>query len=415
MLLTPENNPLLVVNISNKKMRVLHITHLYPKPYDPMLGIAIHNQVKWLGKLGCSQKVLSPIQWVPFPVEYLSNKWRSYCRVPLRSVIDGIDVYNSRYLAFPKALFFDSSGFRMYIGIRGAVREIWRDFRFDLIHAHMALPDGHAGILLSSQYRVPLVITVQGTDLDITAKRGKRCLSVLRKVLAHADKVIAPTPRLAGILSTEFNIDPEVIGYGIDEGEVFTGVSELSSIYKDKRIVLSVSRLIKTKGIDLQIYAVLKLIRKYENILYLIVGDGPERARLESLASELGIEEHIEFVGALSHGKAMEYMSICDVFSLPSYQETFGLVYVEAMAHGKPIVGVKGQGIDGVISPGSTGLLAQPRDVDSLVDALDFLLSHPEKAQTMGERAQKLVLENYTWEKNAERTIEVYKEVLNAH
>jgi len=84
------------------------------------------------------------------------------------------------------------------------------------------------------------------------------------------------------------------------------------------------------------------------------------------------------------------------------------------MAHGKPVIGCQGEGIEDFVEHGKTGLLVKPRDVDSLVGALNFLLSHPDEAKAMGERARKLALENYTWEKNAEKTIEVYKEALNA-
>ena len=98
---------------------------------------------------------------------------------------------------------------------------------------------------------------------------------------------------------------------------------------------------------------------------------------------------------------------------MPSWQETFGLVYLEAMAHGKPVVAVQGQGVDGIVTHGETGILVKPRDIDTLVEALDFLLSHPEEAKAIGERSRNMVLKNYTWEKNAKRTIEVYHEVLN--
>ena len=82
------------------------------------------------------------------------------------------------------------------------------------------------------------------------------------------------------------------------------------------------------------------------------------------------------------------------------------------MAHGKPVIGVKDQGIDGSCYPQKAGMLVKPKDVDSLVEAIDYLLSHPEEAKAMGERARKMVLKNYTWEKNAEKTIKVSEDVL---
>ena len=392
-------------------MRVLHITHLYPRPYDHLLGIAMHKQIKALEAQGCLQKVISPTPWAPFPVEVLSHKWKSYSQVPMRDVIDGVEVYYPRYLVFPKALLFASSGARMYWGIKRLIKEIEQGFPFDLIHAHMALPDGYAGMLIGRHYRKPLIVTVQATDLDITANRSKNCLAVLKKVLFYADKVIAPSPRLAKSLS-RFGVDPIVAGYGINISDIFTGESLLSSAYAGFRVLLSVSRLIRTKGVELNIHAVKRLVDKFEDVLYLVIGSGPERHALEELTRSLNLTEHIRFLGQLPHEKVMEYMAACEVFTLPSWQETFGLVYVEAMAHAKPVVAVQGQGVDGIVIHKETGFLVKPRDVDSLVEALDFLLSHPDEARAMGERAREVVLANYTWEKSAEKVMEVYREVL---
>jgi len=394
-------------------MRVLHITHLYPRPYDHLLGIAMHKQIAALEAQGCMQKVLSPTAWTPFPIRHLCHKWQSYSKVPIRNVIDGVEVIYPRYLVFPRALFFASSGNRMYWSIKKLVREIGREFSFDLIHAHMALPDGYASMLISIEYRRPLVVTFQATDLDITANRSNSCLAALEKVFTFANTVIAPSARLAKALVSQFGTEPVVIGYGIDASEVATRTSDSLRHYAGYRILLSVSRLILTKGIDLNLHALKRLLPRHNDLLYLVVGDGPFRHDLERLAEDLGLEKHVEFLGQFPHHQAMEYMASCDVFTMPSWQETFGLVYIEAMAHAKPIIGVQGQGVDGIVEHGKTGMLVKPRDVDSLVEALDFLLSHPDKARSMGERARQLVLESYTWEKNAEETIKVYRQVLN--
>ncbi len=143
-------------------------------------------------------------------------------------------------------------------------------------------------------------------------------------------------------------------------------------------------------------------------------GDGPQRQYLKNLVLNLGLEKNVKFIGHLSNENVMEYMSICDLFTLPSYQETLGLVYLEAMAHGKPVIGVKGQGIDGIVEHKRNGMLVEPKDIDSLVEGMEYLINHPQEARNMGERAKKLVLENYTWEKNAEKTIKIYKEALNS-
>lgn len=376
----------------------------------------MHKQVKAIRSQGCEVKVVSPVPWSPFPINRLTSKWGQYSRVLNQWTIESIQVYCPRYLEFPRGFFLASSGVRMYHGIRNAVRSLYKELPFVLVHAHMALPDGYAGMLLAQDCHKPLVVTLQATDLDITAGRNSRCAKVLQQVFSAANRVISPSPRLAQALGRAFGIESVIIGYGVDQNEACLRPrdNELQRRYDRRRLLLSVSRLIPSKGIDLNLMALKQLIQEYPDLIYLIVGEGHARQALERLVRELNLTDHVEFIGQLPHEQVMEYISVCDVFTLPSWQETFGLVYVEAMAHGKPAIGVQGQGVDGIVTHRETGMLAKPQDVGSLVEALDFLLSHPEEARVMGKRARKLVLENYTWEKNGEKTIEVYKEVLNA-
>ncbi|MGC9023241.1 MAG: glycosyltransferase [Chloroflexia bacterium] len=373
--------------------------------------MAIHRQICALAKLGCMQKVISPAPWVPWPFRHLSAKWRGYSEVPAREVRDGVEVYIPRYAVFPRAIWLASSGWRMYWAVVGIVGKISREFPFDLIHAHTALPDGYAAMLLSKRYRKPLIVTFRASDLDIAAKKSPACFRALRSVATFARRTICPSPRLAKVMATSFGIQAKVICNGIDPGVIDAGDGLL--LGTEHRVVVSVSRLIATKGIDGNLRAIALLRGKYPNLMYWVVGDGPERPALERLASDLGLRSMVEFVGQVPHEEAIRYMKSAEVFSLPSWQETFGLAYLEAMACGKPVIAVLNQGIDGIVVPGETGLLVRPRDLESLTEALDFLLGHPEEAKAMGERARKKVLENFTWQKNAEETARVYREVLS--
>ncbi len=393
-------------------MKILAISHLYPISYDHRLGIAIHKQIKKLVNQDYKVRVIAPIAWTPFPVKYMSNKWKDYSKVPKHIVWDGVEVFHPRYLVFPKALFLASSGYRLYYGIRSLVRYIYQIFPFDIIHAHNAHPDGHAGALISKEYRKPLVTTFRGTDLDITIHRNNRCFKTIQQTFKNSSRIIAPTPRLKETLYQYMGISSEVISCGIDARETLEGDSSLSKQYRGYAVLLSVSRLMRTKGVDFNLKAIAKLKARYPNLVYLIAGEGEKREEVKKLAKDLDLQDRVKFLGELPHRKVMDYMSICRIFSLPSWQETLGLVYLEAMAYGKPIIGCHGQGIDGIVTDGETGLLVKPKDVDSLVKAIDFLLSHPREAKKIGDRARKLVLENYTWKKNAEKTVKVYKEVL---
>jgi teichuronic acid biosynthesis glycosyltransferase TuaC len=395
-------------------MKVLHISHVYPVPHDRLFGLAMHRQIYELSRIGCEIRVIAPIPLRPFPAKYISRNWAIHSDVPVSDVLQGIAVFYPRYITFPKAFLFSTSGRRMYSGIKHLVRAIRIDFPFDLIHAHMGLPDGYAGMMLARDYRNRLVATIQATDIDISANRSVRCLNALKAVLNGANRIISPSPRLSRELLGRFGISPVTIGYGVDPNEYCPDPYQNEQLrkYKGRRILLSVSRLTRSKGIELVLLALKQLISRYQKLDYIVIGDGPEKKRLHELVQTLGIQQRVIFLGNLSHQEVMEYMGLCEVFCLPSWQETFGLVYVEAMLHGKPVVGCRGQGIDGLIVEGKSGLLTEPRDVGSLINALDFLLDNSDAARRIGEEGRKLVLENYTWETSARKCMEIYEEVL---
>ncbi len=168
-------------------------------------------------------------------------------------------------------------------------------------------------------------------------------------------------------------------------------------------------------GIDYNLRAVAKLVEKYPDLRYIVVGDGVERKNLKHLAADLKIEGRVIFKGQLPpHDQVLELMGEADIFSLPSWNEAFGVVYLEAMAAGTPIVACRGAGIEDVIEDRKTGMLVEPpRDLADLTRAIDYLLTFPPReAQSMGALGRELVFDGLTWEHNARKTITVYKEVL---
>ena len=400
-------------------MKILVISHMYPSSFNEVNGIFVHQQVKQLRKLGSEVKVISPVPWTPFPVKYFFKKWKKYSEIPKKIIWEGIEVYYPRFLSFPKALFFTSSGNRMYKGINDTVDGIYKDFKFDIIHSHVALPDGYCGMLIAQKYKKPLVVTIHGRDFYKTIFRNEKCKGNIEKVIFFSTKTIVVSNILKNIGKDNLNIEKNklnVVPNGIDPKKLKTRNmnNSFNEQYRNKRIFLSVGYLIKRKAHRYVIKALSKLILKYPNIIYLINGDGPEENNLKKLAKKEGLEKLIKFFGRVNHQEVMRLMSSCDIFILPSWNEAFGVVYLEAMANGKPVIACQGEGIDGIIKDKETGILVKPKEVDSLVKAMDYLLSNPDEARVIGKRARKLVLENYTWEKNAEKTIKIYKEALNS-
>jgi len=387
---------------------------MYPSTVKEISGIFVHEQAIELVKHGCEIKIISPVPWVPFPINWMNAKWKAYSQIPSRTIIDGIDIYYPRYLAFPRAMFFASSGRRMYRGIKRLVDKIYHEFPFDLIHAHVVLPNGYAAMLVNKRYNKSLVVTIHGQDLQVTFYKNIKCERALARVFKKSDKIITVSTKLKNMARENFGFSEKIImlNNGVNTKKLVVGKSNLASNYVDYKIILSVSNLIASKGVDLNLKAISRLVKKHSNLKYVVIGDGPEINNLKKLTFQLNLENNVEFLGGSPHDKVMDYMAIANVFSLPSWREGFGIVYLEAMAHGKPVIGCIGEGIEDIIENGTTGLLVKAKDLDSLFEAIDFLLSNPEECKTMGERARELVLKNYTWQKNAEKILEIYHELI---
>lgn len=170
--------------------------------------------------------------------------------------------------------------------------------------------------------------------------------------------------------------------------------------------ILSVANLVPLKGIDDNLRALAE-IADYRPDLdwhYRIVGDGPFRAELERMTDALGISHRVTFLGRLPYADTMQEMSECDIFSLPSWGEAFGIVYLEAMARFKPVIGCYANGADDIVTDGKDGLLIPPHDVAALTQALEKLIEKPDWCHSMGRESRKTA-ENFSWEQNARRVL----------
>ena len=164
-------------------------------------------------------------------------------------------------------------------------------FKPDIIHSHVALPDGFAAMVINEEFNLPHVTTIHGQDFQQTIYRSEDCKNNLFKVLNKCDAIITVSNKLKNIVSKEEFYDKiQVIHNGVD-------IPHFSYIEENKEYieVLSVGNLLKIKGIDLNIRALKPLMEKYENLIYTIIGDGIERANLEALCEELNIKKELNF------------------------------------------------------------------------------------------------------------------------
>ena len=157
------------------------------------------------------------------------------------------------------------------------------------------------------------------------------------------------------------------------------------------RVILTVGRWLASeryKGMDTLITALPKLLTRWPELQLVAVGEGDDRDWLQDLAEEHGAARHVHFLNGLSYAQLAACYAACEVFALPSRGEGFGLVYLEAMACGKPVIGGAHGGAPEVIEDGVTGYLVQHGDAVQLATSIETLLAHPEVAVEMGRRGK---------------------------
>ncbi|MEE9216987.1 MAG: glycosyltransferase, partial [Anaerolineales bacterium] len=156
--------------------------------------------------------------------------------------------------------------------------------------------------------------------------------------------------------------------------------------------ILSMARLVRGKGVDVMIGALADLPNSYHCT---IAGDGPERRRLEALASSLGVMERVTFTGWVSGDSKYHLLESADIFCLPSTRDSFGIVYIEAMAYGLPIVAVRSRGIPDVVLDGRTGYLVDTPDPLQVAEAVQKL-ADPKTREQMGSAGKLRVMEEFS-------------------
>jgi glycosyltransferase involved in cell wall biosynthesis len=396
-------------------IKVICFAEMYPSSVNAYMGSFIHSQNRALMGKGIEIKVISPVPWIPFPFS-LKEQWSKLNRIPRKEVLDGIEVYHPRRPILPKRLAFHLNGFLYYKCIYQFVIELLHRFDFDLIHAHMALPDGFAGALLTKEIQRPLIITIHGKDTAnaqwSTAHRNPRCKAAIFKALMSSSKIVAVSDYVKrSTMEVYPSLDSRkivVIHGGVD----LTKSQLREKKQSDTMTILSVGPLIPLKGHRYTIDAMKEVVKAFPNCRLMIIGEGEEKKKLMRQVAGNELQNFVSILNILPHEQLLKLMSICDIFVLPSWAEGLGIVYLEAMALGLPVIGCKGQGIEDIVSHGETGFLVEPKNSRQLTSLLLELLRDEGVRRKIGEAGQEVVLKNYRWGNNAAKHVQLYESLI---
>jgi glycosyltransferase involved in cell wall biosynthesis len=239
----------------------------------------------------------------------------------------------------------------------------------------------------------------------------------LRFALSHAVRIVVSSPTLGASAPElqDFQAKCTVIPFGVEGRSAEQLDASLQRAVEIRRevnrpIVLFVGRLVPYKGVDILLQAVKEL-----DAVALIVGDGPMRSGLEALAQQLGISDRVRFLGSVADAELAALYRACNVFVLPSVtrQEAFGVVQLEAMAAGRPVVSTDvGTGVGWVNRHGETGYVVPPRDPVALREGIRRVLADPELQKSMGDAAMRRAGSVFSIERMIDGTLALYRDVM---
>lgn len=305
-------------------------------------------------------------------------------------------------LSHPRGLLHHA---RVAMQIRRLARNSGQD---TVVHCGRILPEGVAARMAQLSGGPAFTCWAHGEDLA-TARSSRELTWVTEWVLRGAAGAFANSQNTRQFL-TQFGIDGErvaVVYPGVD-CERFTPDVDGSGIrrrygVRDELVVLSVGRLQARKGHDVAIRAIDAMSRAGRAVKYLIAGDGEERASLEQLVRDRGLGDRVVFLGEVSDAELPAHYAACDIFLLANRVEKgdfegFGIVFLEAAACGKPVVGGASGGVVEAVEHGRTGLLVDAAQVDEVVAALSRLADAPDLRREMGEAGRRRAVESFSWE-----------------
>lgn len=393
-------------------MKVLTISRNYPNDVLPGLGLWVKELVQATAEL-IEQKVVAPVPYVP-PLPRLPEDYARFRRIPPYEQKDGTGVTHPRILTGPGQLFFDFEAKSYYWTVFRHVDEVRQEFPFDLIHAHLAYPDGVVAVRLGRRYQVPVIITEHAMWQPWMENYPRVRRQSVWAVQNCSYQIVASGPQKDSITQvTDLTEKVRIITYGLDPAVFFAPTAEEQ---RNPNQILFVGRLEPVKALHILIQAFAQLVKNRPEARLVLVGASlyeirnPEEQRLRALVEELGLVDSVEFAGFKPPVEVAEIMRESALLALSSHRESFGSVLIEALACGTPIVATLCGGPEDVVND-QVGLLVPTEDVDAFASAMDHILNHRDRYPPA--RLSAYAQENYSWERIAKQTVSLYQEALD--
>lgn len=344
--------------------------------------------------------LLFTLEYPPFKggvANYYGNLVKFYPRPDELVVLDNNDNKLLRKWLFPR-----------WYPACSALRKAIKKNKIKHVIVGNILPLGTIAMSNSIFRNIPYTVILHGMDFSFSQKTWrKRFLSKI--ILRRAKNIICANSYTADLVKKIVSNHDEihVVNPGVNEvlGDQ-DRVEEIRKKYQleDKRVMLTVGRLVKRKGQDMVLDCLPVVTKKVPNLVYVVAGDGPDKKYLEKKAEG---QKNVLFLGKISEEDKQAWLALCDFFIMPSRNikgdfEGFGIVYLEAAIHAKPVIGGQSGGVGDAVQNAVTGILVNPEDKDRLVDVITKLAIETDTRRLLGQNARERVVKNFRWEDKIE-------------
>jgi glycosyltransferase involved in cell wall biosynthesis len=294
---------------------------------------------------------------------------------------------------------------------------------FDLVHAHWVIPNGPIGALVAKRHRVPLVLSLHGSDVSVSQRSdwlgriARSTFSRTAAVTAPSEDLLERARGLGAVCHTALiPYGADVDAFGPDPAARSRTRAQLG-LSADHTVVCGIGRFVHWKGFEYLIDAFAKSSTALPQLRLVFIGDGDLRQSLQTRARSLGVGDTVTFAGMAARDEMPAYLAAADIVVVPSihyegYVDGLPNVALEAMAAGKPLVATRVGGLPQLVQSGENGLLVDERDSDALADAIAMLARDPDLRSRLGENGRMLIRDSMNWDVVAERFEAVYDRVL---
>ncbi|MFX0061319.1 MAG: glycosyltransferase [Candidatus Hermodarchaeota archaeon] len=383
--------------------RVYFLALSYPNQQNPVRSIFIHELAKGFVKIGSDVVVITKKQ-----TRTEEAYWEER----------GVKIRRIRYPKYLGLMYFFLTTF--FSILRTPTQK-----KPQIIHSHYAGVNSIVGLMISKLLRIPHVVSTHGAD--IMPHLQKTFTSSLKDIfvdlsLKYSDCIICNSWFTVSLAKLRPTKKISVINPGVDLDRFFPidqSIAKSELNIENHPVLLSVGGLNRKKGQDTVVKILPRLLEKFPKIVYLILGRGPEEENLKMLVKKLNVDQAVKFIKPPPLESVPMYFNACDVFLLMSRTvpeekdaESFGIVYLEASACGKPVIAGKSGGTGEAVEEGVTGFRIDPWDTEALTDVLVKLLDNPKMRTELGKRGRNRAVSQFGWATKAKETIEIYKKLL---